>query len=93
MTSNNVAADNASAYWAMATAPAVNRFIPFATTFGNHDDMPMEFEDSWFGPSGSPLSSPGKQKKGSLLIVKKPMISLTKKFVIEFDRICCDSCK
>ncbi|CAM6117554.1 unnamed protein product [Calypogeia fissa] len=58
VTANNVAADNASAYWTMATAPAVDRSIPFATAFGNHDDMPMEFDDSWFGPSGSPLSSP-----------------------------------
>jgi hypothetical protein len=54
VTANNVAIPNATLYWDRALSPARRRGIPWATVFGNHDDMPFEWPSEWFSPAGVP---------------------------------------
>ncbi|CAM0885279.1 unnamed protein product [Alopecurus aequalis] len=54
VTANNVAIPNATLYWDRALSPARRRGIPWATVFGNHDDMPFEWPPEWFSPAGVP---------------------------------------
>ncbi|CAI0475768.1 unnamed protein product, partial [Linum tenue] len=51
---NNVPIANASSYWGQATSPARQRGIPWASVFGNHDDMPFEWPIEWFSGPGIP---------------------------------------
>jgi hypothetical protein len=50
VTANNLPTPNASLYWDRAISAARSRGVPWATVFGNHDDMPFE----WFSPAGVP---------------------------------------
>lgn len=54
ITANNLAIPNASLYWDRAISPTRSRGIPWATVFGNHDDMPFEWPSEWFSASGIP---------------------------------------
>lgn len=54
VTANNVPIPNATLYWDRALSPARRRRIPWATVFGNHDDMPFEWPAEWFSPDGIP---------------------------------------
>ncbi|CAI0475767.1 unnamed protein product, partial [Linum tenue] len=54
VTANNVPIANASSYWGQATSPARQRGIPWASVFGNHDDMPFEWPIEWFSGPGIP---------------------------------------
>lgn len=54
VTANNVPIRNASLYWDRALSAARRRGIPWATVFGNHDDMPFEWPPEWFSPAGVP---------------------------------------
>ncbi|XP_011622998.2 probable inactive purple acid phosphatase 16 isoform X1 [Amborella trichopoda] len=54
VTANNVPISNASAYWEEAISPTRERGIPWASIFGNHDDMPFEWPTQWFSTSGMP---------------------------------------
>jgi hypothetical protein len=54
VTANNVAIPNATLYWDRALSPARRRGIPWATVFGNHDDMSFEWPQEWFSPAGVP---------------------------------------
>ncbi|KAK1669753.1 hypothetical protein QYE76_057912 [Lolium multiflorum] len=54
VTANNVPIPNATLYWDRATSPARRRGIPWATVFGNHDDMAFEWPMEWFSPDGVP---------------------------------------
>ncbi|XP_062230982.1 probable inactive purple acid phosphatase 16 [Phragmites australis] len=54
VTANNLPIPNASLYWDRAISPTRGRGIPWATVFGNHDDMPFEWPPEWFSPAGVP---------------------------------------
>ncbi|KAJ4970526.1 hypothetical protein NE237_003625 [Protea cynaroides] len=54
VTANNLAIPNASLYWDMAISPTRTRGIPWASLFGNHDDMAFEWPIEWFTASGIP---------------------------------------
>ncbi|XP_042481448.1 probable inactive purple acid phosphatase 16 isoform X2 [Macadamia integrifolia] len=54
VTANNLPIANASLYWDMAINPTRARGIPWASLFGNHDDMPFEWPIDWFSASGIP---------------------------------------
>uniref|UniRef100_A0A0E0CCU7 Calcineurin-like phosphoesterase domain-containing protein n=1 Tax=Oryza meridionalis TaxID=40149 RepID=A0A0E0CCU7_9ORYZ len=54
VTANNLGIPNASLYWDRAISPTRGRGIPWATVFGNHDDMPFEWPPEWFSPAGVP---------------------------------------
>ena len=54
VTANNVPIPNATLYWDRALSPAKRRGVPWATVFGNHDDMPFEWPPEWFSPAGVP---------------------------------------
>lgn len=54
ITANNLAMPNASNYWEMAISPTRNKNIPWASLFGNHDDMAFEWPEEWFGMLGVP---------------------------------------
>ncbi|XP_043691012.1 probable inactive purple acid phosphatase 16 [Telopea speciosissima] len=54
VTANNLPIANASLYWDMAISPTRARRIPWASLFGNHDDMPFEWPIDWFSASGVP---------------------------------------
>ncbi|XP_043690719.1 probable inactive purple acid phosphatase 16 isoform X2 [Telopea speciosissima] len=54
ITANNLPIPNASLYWDRAISPTRARGIPWATVFGNHDDMPFEWPIEWFSSSGIP---------------------------------------
>ncbi|XP_042479424.1 probable inactive purple acid phosphatase 16 isoform X2 [Macadamia integrifolia] len=54
ITANNLPIQNASLYWDRAISPTRARGIPWATIFGNHDDMPFEWPIEWFSASGIP---------------------------------------
>ncbi|KAK3166470.1 hypothetical protein QOZ80_1AG0046190 [Eleusine coracana subsp. coracana] len=54
VTANNLPIPNASVYWDRAISPTRSRGIPWATVFGNHDDMPFEWPLEWFSPAGVP---------------------------------------
>lgn len=54
VTANNILAANSSKYWVQLMDPVTKRAIPHASVLGNHDDAFMEYDNSWFGPSGIP---------------------------------------
>ncbi|KAH9618118.1 hypothetical protein KSS87_011172 [Heliosperma pusillum] len=54
ITANNIATANASRYWDMALSPTIERGIPWASVFGNHDDALFEWPLEWFSASGIP---------------------------------------
>ncbi|KAG6551433.1 hypothetical protein Mapa_007079 [Marchantia paleacea] len=54
VTANNILAANSSKYWVQLMDPVTKRSIPHASVLGNHDDAFMEYDNSWFGPSGIP---------------------------------------
>ena len=54
VTANNLPIPNASLYWDRAVSAARGRGIPWASVFGNHDDMPFEWPPEWFSPDGVP---------------------------------------
>ncbi|KAH9313888.1 hypothetical protein KI387_022515, partial [Taxus chinensis] len=54
ITANNLPIRNATKYWEQAILPARSRNIPWASVFGNHDDMAFEWPDEWFGGLGVP---------------------------------------
>lgn len=54
VTANNLPIPNASLYWDRAISAARGRGVPWATVFGNHDDMPFEWPPEWFSPAGVP---------------------------------------
>uniref|UniRef100_A0A0D9VA45 Calcineurin-like phosphoesterase domain-containing protein n=1 Tax=Leersia perrieri TaxID=77586 RepID=A0A0D9VA45_9ORYZ len=54
VTANNLGIPNASLYWDRAISPTRGRGVPWATVFGNHDDMPFEWPPEWFSPAGVP---------------------------------------
>ncbi|CAD6228269.1 unnamed protein product [Miscanthus lutarioriparius] len=54
VTANNLPIPNASLYWDRAISASRSRGIPWATVFGNHDDMPFEWPPQWFSPDGVP---------------------------------------
>ena len=54
VTANNLPIPNASLYWDRAISASRSRGIPWATVFGNHDDMPFEWPPEWFSPDGVP---------------------------------------
>nr|GMD84485.1 probable inactive purple acid phosphatase 16 [Ipomoea batatas] len=54
ITANNIPIKNASLYWDQAISPTRARGIPWASVFGNHDDMPFEWPMEWFSTSGVP---------------------------------------
>ncbi|PHU16694.1 putative inactive purple acid phosphatase 16 [Capsicum chinense] len=54
VTANNIAIHNASLYWDQAISPTRDRGIPWASVFGNHDDMPFEWSIDWFSSTGIP---------------------------------------
>ncbi|KAJ9540949.1 hypothetical protein OSB04_027455 [Centaurea solstitialis] len=54
ITANNLPIHNASLYWDQAISPTRARNIPWASLFGNHDDMPFEWPIDWFSSSGIP---------------------------------------
>ncbi|KAJ4970233.1 hypothetical protein NE237_003332 [Protea cynaroides] len=54
ITANNLPIQNATLYWDRAISPTRARGIPWATVFGNHDDMPFEWPIEWFSASGIP---------------------------------------
>jgi hypothetical protein len=54
VTANNLPIPNASLYWDRAISPARSRGVPWATVFGNHDDMPFQWPLEWFSPAGVP---------------------------------------
>ncbi|CAN0890514.1 Probable inactive purple acid phosphatase 16 [Linum grandiflorum] len=54
ITANNIPVANASLYWSQATSPTRDRGIPWASVFGNHDDMPFEWPMEWFSAPGIP---------------------------------------
>ncbi|KAJ4972423.1 hypothetical protein NE237_005522 [Protea cynaroides] len=53
VTANNLPIPNASLYWEKAISPTRDRKIPWASLFGNHDDMAFEWPTEWF-TSGIP---------------------------------------
>ncbi|CAO2831671.1 unnamed protein product [Amaranthus hypochondriacus] len=54
ITADNIAVPNASLYWAQALSPTKQRRIPWASTFGNHDDASFVWPLEWFSDSGIP---------------------------------------
>ncbi|CAN4089848.1 unnamed protein product [Withania somnifera] len=54
ITANNIPIQNASLYWDQAISPTRDRGIPWASVFGNHDDMPFEWPMDWFSSTGIP---------------------------------------
>ncbi|XP_078159119.1 purple acid phosphatase 16 isoform X1 [Carex rostrata] len=54
ITANNLAIQNASLYWDKAVSPTRKRGIPWASVFGNHDDMYFEWPSEWFSTTGIP---------------------------------------
>uniref|UniRef100_M1AYN5 ATPAP16/PAP16 n=1 Tax=Solanum tuberosum TaxID=4113 RepID=M1AYN5_SOLTU len=54
ITTNNIPIQNASLYWDQAISPTRDRGIPWASVFGNHDDMPFEWPMDWFSSTGIP---------------------------------------
>ncbi|KAL5222473.1 hypothetical protein ABZP36_027186 [Zizania latifolia] len=54
VTANNLGIPNASLYWDRAISATRCSGIPWATVFGNHDDMPFEWPSDWFSPAGVP---------------------------------------
>ncbi|XP_031473567.1 probable inactive purple acid phosphatase 16 [Nymphaea colorata] len=54
ITANNIPIQNASQYWDQAIAPTRERGIPWASVFGNHDDMPFVWPSEWFSGEGIP---------------------------------------
>ncbi|GLJ13421.1 hypothetical protein SUGI_0211940 [Cryptomeria japonica] len=54
VTANNLPIRNATKYWEQAISPTKSRNIPWASVFGNHDDMAFEWPDEWFGSLGLP---------------------------------------
>ncbi|CAN6444150.1 unnamed protein product [Victoria cruziana] len=54
ITANNLPIQNASQYWDQAIAPTRERGIPWASVFGNHDDMPFVWPSEWFSSEGLP---------------------------------------
>lgn len=54
LTANNMACPNASKYWSQAISETAKRNIPWASVFGNHDDMPFEWPMDWFDIAGIP---------------------------------------
>ncbi|MCD7459271.1 putative inactive purple acid phosphatase 16 [Datura stramonium] len=54
VTANNIPIQNASLYWDQAISPTRDRGIPWASVFGNHDDMPFEWPMDWFSSTGIP---------------------------------------
>lgn len=54
LTANNMACPNATKYWNQAISATSRRNIPWASVFGNHDDMPFEWPMDWFGNAGIP---------------------------------------
>ncbi|PWZ33151.1 putative inactive purple acid phosphatase 16 [Zea mays] len=54
VTANNLPVPNASLYWDRAVSAARGRGVPWATVFGNHDDMAFEWPPEWFSPDGVP---------------------------------------
>ncbi|CAH9100746.1 unnamed protein product [Cuscuta europaea] len=54
ITANNIPTKNASFYWDQAISPTRARGIPWASVFGNHDDMQFEWPMEWFSSSGVP---------------------------------------
>jgi hypothetical protein len=54
VTANNLPIPNASLYWDRAISASRSRGVPWATVFGNHDDMPFEWPPEWFSPDGVP---------------------------------------
>ncbi|VFQ92138.1 unnamed protein product [Cuscuta campestris] len=54
ITANNIPTKNASLYWEQAISPTRARRIPWASVFGNHDDMPFVWPLEWFSTSGVP---------------------------------------
>ncbi|KAL8159642.1 hypothetical protein V2J09_001179 [Rumex salicifolius] len=54
ITANNIPIANASMYWDLATSPARERGIPWATIFGNHDDAQFVWPLEWLTATGIP---------------------------------------
>uniref|UniRef100_A0ACD5XFW9 Uncharacterized protein n=1 Tax=Avena sativa TaxID=4498 RepID=A0ACD5XFW9_AVESA len=54
VTANNLPIPNATLYWDRVLSPTRRRGIPWATIFGNHDDMSFEWPPEWFSPAGIP---------------------------------------
>ncbi|XP_016495774.1 putative inactive purple acid phosphatase 16 [Nicotiana tabacum] len=54
ITANNIPIKNASLYWDQAISPTRDRRIPWASVFGNHDDMYFEWPMEWFSSTGIP---------------------------------------
>lgn len=54
VTANNLASPNATIYWDQALSATLERNIPWASVFGNHDDMAFEWPKGWFGTAGIP---------------------------------------
>jgi hypothetical protein len=54
VTANNLPMPNASKYWERAISSTRNKNIPWASLFGNHDDMAFEWPEEWFGSLGVP---------------------------------------
>lgn len=54
ITANNLPMPNASKYWEQAISPTMSKSIPWASLFGNHDDMAFEWPEEWFGNLGVP---------------------------------------
>lgn len=54
LTANNMPSPNATNYWDQALSATLERNIPWASLFGNHDDMAFEWPLEWFGNGGVP---------------------------------------
>lgn len=54
LTANNMISPNATMYWEQALSPTLQRGIPWASLFGNHDDMAYEWPMQYFDISGVP---------------------------------------
>ncbi|KAH9293746.1 hypothetical protein KI387_041047 [Taxus chinensis] len=54
LTANNIPIKNATKYWEQAVWPTRSKNIPWASVFGNHDDMAFEWPQEWFGNLGVP---------------------------------------
>eukprot|EP01018_Ginkgo_biloba_P037451 Gb_11683 [translate_table: standard] len=54
LTANNLSVRNASKYWEHAISPTRSKNLPWASVFGNHDDMAFEWPPEWVGSLGVP---------------------------------------
>ncbi|KAJ1692183.1 hypothetical protein LUZ63_008881 [Rhynchospora breviuscula] len=54
ITANNIAIQNATFHWDKAISRTRKRGIPWASVFGNHDDMYFEWPSEWFSATGIP---------------------------------------